>query len=62
MWRECLLPGLVAWLALVPLAFMLWQSVYSEFYFTDVHWTALRRIDFLRAMRSFQQRDRRFGK
>lgn len=42
--------------------FMLWQSVYSEFYFTDVHWPALRRIDFLRAMRSFQQRDRRFGK
>lgn len=42
--------------------FMLWQSVYSEFYFTDVHWPALRRIDFLRALRSFQQRDRRFGK
>lgn len=42
--------------------FMLWQSVYSEFYFTDVHWPAFRRIDFLRAVRSFQQRDRRFGK
>jgi short-chain Z-isoprenyl diphosphate synthase len=42
--------------------FMLWQSVYSEFYFTDIFWPAFRRIDFLRAVRSFQQRDRRFGK
>jgi short-chain Z-isoprenyl diphosphate synthase len=41
--------------------FMLWQSAYSEFYFCDVHWPALRRIDFLRAVRAFQQRDRRFG-
>jgi short-chain Z-isoprenyl diphosphate synthase len=42
--------------------FMLWQSVYSEFYFTDIFWPAFRRIDFLRAVRAFQQRDRRFGK
>jgi short-chain Z-isoprenyl diphosphate synthase len=41
--------------------FLLWQSAYSEFYFCDVHWPAFRRIDFLRAIRSFQQRDRRFG-
>ena len=41
--------------------FMLWQSVYSEFYFTDIFWPAFRRIDFLRAVRSFQQRNRRFG-
>jgi short-chain Z-isoprenyl diphosphate synthase len=41
--------------------FMLWQSAYSEFYFCDVHWPAFRRIDFLRAIRSYQQRDRRFG-
>lgn len=42
--------------------FMLWQSVYSEFYFTDIFWPAFRRIDFLRAVRAFQQRDRRFGR
>jgi short-chain Z-isoprenyl diphosphate synthase len=41
--------------------FMLWQSAHSEFYFTDVHWPAFRKIDFLRAIRSFQSRQRRFG-
>jgi short-chain Z-isoprenyl diphosphate synthase len=42
--------------------FLLWQCVFSEFYFTDVYWPAFRRIDFLRALRAFQQRQRRFGK
>jgi short-chain Z-isoprenyl diphosphate synthase len=42
--------------------FMLWQSAYSEFYFSDVHWPAFRKIDFLRAIRSFQHRHRRFGR
>ncbi|MFZ2003906.1 MAG: polyprenyl diphosphate synthase [Stellaceae bacterium] len=41
--------------------FMLWQSAHSEFYFTDVHWPAFRKIDFLRAIRSYQSRQRRFG-
>lgn len=41
--------------------FLLWQSAHSEFYFTDVFWPAFRRIDFLRAVRSYQQRQRRFG-
>jgi short-chain Z-isoprenyl diphosphate synthase len=41
--------------------FMLWQSAYSEFYFSDVYWPAFRKIDFLRAVRSFQQRQRRLG-
>lgn len=41
--------------------FLLWQSVHSELHFTDVNWPAFRRIDFLRAIRSFQRRDRRFG-
>lgn len=41
--------------------FLLWQSAYSELYFTDVNWPAFRRIDFLRAIRAFQQRNRRFG-
>ncbi len=42
--------------------FMLWQSAYSEYYFCDAYWPAFRRIDFLRAIRSYQQRQRRFGK
>jgi short-chain Z-isoprenyl diphosphate synthase len=42
--------------------FLLWQSAYSEFYFTDVFWPAFRRIDFLRAVRAWQQRRRRFGR
>ncbi|MDA8049386.1 MAG: polyprenyl diphosphate synthase [Rhodospirillales bacterium] len=42
--------------------FLLWQSAYSEFYFADVYWPAFRRIDLLRAIRSFQSRNRRFGR
>lgn len=41
--------------------FLLWQSVHSEFYFSDALWPAFRRVDFLRALRSYAQRDRRFG-
>jgi short-chain Z-isoprenyl diphosphate synthase len=42
--------------------FLLWQSAYSEFYFCDTHWPAFRRIDFLRALRSHHQRQRRYGR
>jgi short-chain Z-isoprenyl diphosphate synthase len=42
--------------------FLLWQSVHSEYHFTDVNWPAFRRIDFLRAIRTYQARDRRFGR
>jgi undecaprenyl pyrophosphate synthase len=42
--------------------FLPWQSVYSECYFTDVYWPAFRELDFLRALRSFQQGERRFGR
>jgi short-chain Z-isoprenyl diphosphate synthase len=42
--------------------FLLWQSAHSEFYFCDPYWPDFRRIDFLRAVRSFQQRKRRFGR
>ena len=42
--------------------FMLWQSAYSEFYFCDAHWPAFRKVDFLRAVRAYQQRERRFGR
>jgi short-chain Z-isoprenyl diphosphate synthase len=41
--------------------FLPWQSAHSEFYFTDVYWPAFRELDFLRALRTFQQRERRFG-
>jgi short-chain Z-isoprenyl diphosphate synthase len=41
--------------------FLLRQSAYSELYVTDVNWPAFRKIDFLRAVRAFQQRKRRFG-
>jgi short-chain Z-isoprenyl diphosphate synthase len=42
--------------------FMLWQSANSEYYFCDTHWPAFRKIDFLRALRSYDQRQRRFGR
>jgi short-chain Z-isoprenyl diphosphate synthase len=45
-----------------PSGFLLWQSVHSEFYFTDVLWPAFRKIDFLRAIRAYQVRNRRFGR
>jgi tritrans,polycis-undecaprenyl-diphosphate synthase [geranylgeranyl-diphosphate specific] len=41
--------------------FLLWQSSYSELYFCDSLWPQLRKVDFLRALRSYQQRERRFG-
>ncbi|SCE91698.1 polyprenyl diphosphate synthase [Micromonospora mirobrigensis] len=41
--------------------FLLWQAAYSEFYFCDVHWPGFRKIDFLRALRSYAARRRRFG-
>jgi short-chain Z-isoprenyl diphosphate synthase len=42
--------------------FLLWQSVHAEFYFTDVLWPEFREIDFLRALRDYQRRSRRFGR
>jgi len=41
--------------------FMLWQSAHSVFYFCDAYWPAFRRVDFLRALRSYAARQRRFG-
>ena len=41
--------------------FLLWQLAYSELYFSDVYWPDMRKIDFLRAIRSFQKRKRRLG-
>lgn len=42
--------------------FLLWQSAYSEYYFCDAYWPEFRHIDFLRAIRSYQQRQRRHGR
>ena len=42
--------------------FLLWQSAYSELYFCESYWPGFRKIDFLRAIRTYQQRKRRFGK
>ena len=41
--------------------FLLWQLAYSELVFVDVYWPGFRKIDFLRALRSYQQRQRRYG-
>jgi len=41
--------------------FLLWQSAYSELYFCEAYWPAFREIDFLRALRSYAARTRRFG-
>jgi undecaprenyl diphosphate synthase len=42
--------------------FLIWQSVYSELFFSDVNWKYLRKVDFLRVLRDYQSRIRRFGK
>jgi len=41
--------------------FLLWQSAHSEFYFCEAYWPDFRRVDFLRAVRAYAQRERRFG-
>jgi short-chain Z-isoprenyl diphosphate synthase len=41
--------------------FLLWQSAYSEMWFTEAYWPAFRRVDFLRALRDYSARHRRFG-
>lgn len=41
--------------------FLLWQSAHSEYYFCEVYWPEFRRVDFLRALRSYADRHRRFG-
>jgi short-chain Z-isoprenyl diphosphate synthase len=41
--------------------FLLWQSAYSELYFCDAYWPAFREVDFLRALRSYGARQRRYG-
>ncbi|HMR48352.1 MAG TPA: isoprenyl transferase [Arachnia sp.] len=42
--------------------FLLWQSAHSEFYFCEALWPDFRRVDFVRALRAYAQRERRFGR
>ena len=41
--------------------FLIWQAAYSELHFCDVYWPGFRKVDFLRALRSYAARHRRFG-
>jgi len=41
--------------------FMLWQSAHSEFYFCEAFWPDFRKVDFLRAIRAYAARHRRYG-
>ena len=41
--------------------FLLWQSAHSEFYFCEAYWPDFRKVDFLRALRAYAQRERRHG-
>jgi short-chain Z-isoprenyl diphosphate synthase len=42
--------------------FLLWQAAYAEYSFVDVYWPAFRHIDFLRALREYTNRERRYGR
>ena len=42
--------------------FLMWQSAHSEFYFCEALWPDFRKVDFIRALRSYGQRKRRFGR
>lgn len=42
--------------------FLLWQSVHTEFYFCEAYWPDFRRVDFLRAVRAYTERERRLGR
>ena len=42
--------------------FLMWQSAHSEFYFCEALWPDFRKVDFIRALRTYGQRERRFGR
>jgi len=42
--------------------FLIWQSIYSEIYFIDIDWKTFRYVDFLRMLREYQRRERRYGR
>jgi undecaprenyl diphosphate synthase len=42
--------------------FLIWQNIYSELYFIDIDWKSFRYVDFLRCLREYQRRERRYGR
>ncbi len=42
--------------------FLIWQGIYSELYFADIDWENFRYVDFLRILREYQRRERRYGR
>ena len=42
--------------------FLIWQSAHSEFYFCEALWPDFRKVDFIRALRAYAQRERRYGR
>lgn len=42
--------------------FLMWQSAHTEYYFCEAYWPSFRRVDYLRALRSYATRDRRLGR
>ncbi len=42
--------------------FLIWQSIYSELFFADIDWKTFRYVDFLRMLREYQRRERRYGR
>ncbi len=55
-------PDVIIRASIKSLDFLLWQSIYSEHVFFDIDWKNLRYIDFLRILREYQKRERRYGK
>ncbi len=55
-------PDVILRASLKLLDFLIWQSIYSEHIFFDIDWKNLRYIDFLRILREYQKRERRYGK
>jgi len=55
-------PDVIVRASLKLLDFLIWQSIYSEHIFFDIDWKNLRYVDFLRILREYQKRERRYGK
>jgi len=55
-------PDVIIRASLRSLDFLIWQSIYSEHVFFDIDWKNLRYIDFLRILREYQKRERRYGR
>ena len=60
--REEVSSGIILFNDIEDRKFLLWQSAYSELVFLDIFWPEFRKIDLMRAIRTFQKRKRRAGK